>query len=808
MKFHILFITISIVFLSCLVKAQDTIYFDKDWKETTKDNHAFYRPMPLLKEGDLVLIRDYYKNGNLQMQGYAMDNNLDNYVGDIYWYDENGYDGEMSQYLNLNPVKTLVYFHADGSLWQKIVYNQSGEKKKISTYWKEKEIAVGEIDSLKNLSGVFTSDFYARYKNEPYDYFMERSIIESIAPQSVEGKKATEFRIVQFFDNGKKAKETLYENSEYGQSTKLHISVWNAEGNLVSEHKYSNKGSDKIVQEIDFYTSNTFAKGIKQKISINEYGSRDGLSTFYTPNGDILTEQLYKSGDLENIKYYKNGQFDYSNQYQNEKPYNGNFITPVDNLEIVYQMINGLKEGTTLFRIKKSGKVIYQGEYKNGVPYNGVIVNFEDEDTLEVFSYKNGKQDGVQRVYGNTWIYDDLQQEYLLEEYEMKDGKHDGYHKKYIDDIPLTSQYKDGKIVSGTIIDKLTEKTYENGHLIKEKIKQREYDSQHIIVNTYENNQLTTQDLSYFLITENPQPYYRGVYQKGKPFDGYFIGDTIIDNITCIDFYEKGIQKYQYSFDIIEHLENDSGYNLKTTFDKSGKVMDGIAYELVEDGLLYSNHYTKGKLHRFTLDAFAMHYFNRFSFSLEDNALLISNLRSAPYVLKIHKEEGSFIASVYNGDILVTTNNPNNQPKDGTPNTMTIQYYENGVIKIYSFYTFSHQELNEFSELLYSYFPPFPIISNESLYDLLLVARENPIMDMDKQNISWYQLEVLEATNNIASNTIGMIEYDETGQISFGKKAILNTDKTLTIQEIEDGKILESETFGSVEEYLIERDDL
>lgn len=806
MKFHILFITIPIVFLFCLVNAQDTIYFDKDWKEAIKDNHAFYRPMPLLKEGDLVLIRDYYKNGNLQMQGYAMADDLDNYVGDIYWYDKNGYDGEMSQYLNLSDVKTLVYFHADGSLWQKIVYNQGGEKKKISTYWKEKEIAVGEIDSLENLSGLFTSDFYARYKNEPYDYFMELSLEMIDAPLSVEDKKATEFRIVQFFDNGKKAKETLYENSEYGRSTKLQTSIWDTNGNLVSEHKYSNKGSDKTVQETDFYTSNTFAKGIKQKISINEYGSRDGLSTFYAPNGDILTEQLYKNGDIERITSYKDGKVHQINQYLNGKPYSGNFITPVDDLEIVYHMIDGMKEGTTLFRIKESGKVIYQGEYKNGVPYNGVIVNFEDEDRLDVFSYKNGKQDGVQRVYGNAWIYDDLQQEYLLEEYEMKDGKRNGYQKIYRGDTPLTSQYKDDKIVSGTIIDNLTEKTYENGHLITEKIKTREYDSQHIIVNTYEENILITKDLSYFTIAENPQPYYRGIYQKGTPFDGYFIGDTIIDNITCIDFYEKGIRKYQYSFDIIEHLENDSGYNLKTTFDKSGKVMDGIAYELVEDGLLYSNHYTKGKLHRFDLDAFAMHYFDRFSFSLEDNTLLISNLRSAPYVLKIHKEDDSFIASVYNGDILVTTNNPNNQPKDGTPSTSTIQYYENGVIKTHSFYTFSHQELNEFSKLLYSYFPPSPIISDKSLYDLLLVAKESLIMDIE--NISWYQLKVLEATNNIKSNAIGMIEYDETGQISFGRKAIFNADKTLTIQEIEDGKILESETFSSVEEYLIERGDL
>ena len=56
-------ITISLLLLSSIIiKAQDTIYFDKNWEVTTKDNHSFYRPLPLKKLGNLFLLRDFYKN--------------------------------------------------------------------------------------------------------------------------------------------------------------------------------------------------------------------------------------------------------------------------------------------------------------------------------------------------------------------------------------------------------------------------------------------------------------------------------------------------------------------------------------------------------------------------------------------------------------------------------------------------------------------------------------------------------------------------------------------------------------------------
>ena len=53
------------------ISAHERIYFDSSWAETTKDNAVYYRETS--KEGNLTQIKDYYKNGTLQMEGLASD---------------------------------------------------------------------------------------------------------------------------------------------------------------------------------------------------------------------------------------------------------------------------------------------------------------------------------------------------------------------------------------------------------------------------------------------------------------------------------------------------------------------------------------------------------------------------------------------------------------------------------------------------------------------------------------------------------------------------------------------------------------
>ncbi|MBN2610539.1 MAG: TonB family protein [Bacteroidales bacterium] len=66
----------------------DSIYFDENWKNTTRVNAKFFRLMDVDTIKILFLVEDYYISGNLQMSGAYRSINPDVKVGEFkYWYD-------------------------------------------------------------------------------------------------------------------------------------------------------------------------------------------------------------------------------------------------------------------------------------------------------------------------------------------------------------------------------------------------------------------------------------------------------------------------------------------------------------------------------------------------------------------------------------------------------------------------------------------------------------------------------------------------------------------------------------------------
>ncbi|WDF64010.1 hypothetical protein [Flavobacterium sp. KACC 22763] len=97
------YITIIFLMLLAPLSAQnDTIFFDKNWKISSKEAAIYYRIKPLkVKTKDAVgykiknidslfTIKDYYLNSNkIQFQGYSKDYNGDYLVGKAKWHNEN-----------------------------------------------------------------------------------------------------------------------------------------------------------------------------------------------------------------------------------------------------------------------------------------------------------------------------------------------------------------------------------------------------------------------------------------------------------------------------------------------------------------------------------------------------------------------------------------------------------------------------------------------------------------------------------------------------------------------------------------------
>jgi antitoxin component YwqK of YwqJK toxin-antitoxin module len=74
------------------ISVNDTLFFDKDWKECSRKEHKFYRTYSTsdlyFEDKKLTQISDFFKNGNYQMTGYVLDGDTINKYGQYTYYDK------------------------------------------------------------------------------------------------------------------------------------------------------------------------------------------------------------------------------------------------------------------------------------------------------------------------------------------------------------------------------------------------------------------------------------------------------------------------------------------------------------------------------------------------------------------------------------------------------------------------------------------------------------------------------------------------------------------------------------------------
>lgn len=113
MKKTALLIFLFLGLVSNKTNAQKTIYFDAYWKETTKQNAAYYRPSPKEKsKGKLVI--DYYISGEKAQEVYYVDGKPDGKYSFYYKsgalkiagkYSEGKKDGIWKTFSKLGKIK-------------------------------------------------------------------------------------------------------------------------------------------------------------------------------------------------------------------------------------------------------------------------------------------------------------------------------------------------------------------------------------------------------------------------------------------------------------------------------------------------------------------------------------------------------------------------------------------------------------------------------------------------------------------------------------------------------------------------------
>jgi len=774
MKISIVLTAIFLCIAMQRSKAQDTLYFDANWKKGNSLNYAYYRLLPLKKEGDLLFVQDFYKNGNQQMQSYALASNPEVYVGDIYWYDENGLDKSSKQIVNPSRNKVLTYYYPNGELWQKITYDDEYKKKSITVFYKGKEIAQGQIYGYASFSGTFINQIpKAYYKeldieqdSEPVRT-VQPQIIETVSP-AVEASSVPKYSILTYWDNGNLAQKDTYGSSNGYSAELINQKLYAKNGQLLNSVEINNPREKAKSFVSSYYTKNGLAIQLRDSISYLGY-QKDGIAKAYAIDGKLLVENYFKDGE----------------------PYEGTFIKGDVNVT-EYTLAKGKKEGREMTKTEDGAIPIAEGNYKNGWPWEGTF--YVDSDKLFIYSYKEGKLHGTQKVYSNYALTD------LINTYEVVDGLKNGDYKVYKDgELLYTCSYKNDFPIDGVLIEGNNRLTYKNGHCIKKEEFSDDNFNHIVVLRNYVNDEL--HDISYFnfIIEDQKQDVYTGTYKNEKPFAGFFKTETIIDDIRIIAYYENGILKKEYSFDPIQQMEDYHfyNYNLTTVYEHNVPV-SGPVYTKPDRSSYLTIYYQDHVPTKLEYNLFAMHYFNRITFSNAANELRITELRS-PVEIRLNSGSNPPTIAVYRENQIMVPSSGVTNVKEGYPESATFYYLDGKEIKTYSMnLAYMNQEwggdgimqgLYLFAQRMASKTVPEIITSYADLVS-------------NEEQKSKSRLTTKLAFPFEDEDLLSRVSYDKAGKISEGLQLKSHKNGTIEALLIRDNKIIKTHTFSSLADLM------
>jgi antitoxin component YwqK of YwqJK toxin-antitoxin module len=824
-------ILLFLVSIQAFSQSKEVIYFDEYWQPTTKENHAFYRQLPLKKVGELELIQDFYKNGNMQMQGYVFANNHEEYVGDIYWYDENGFDKNFSQYANETKNETLTYYYPNGKIWKKIQY-QNGVKEGKTIVYKEdgKVLLSGIYKKGKPFKGNFDSNCtnfdylnennqieanIREIPNEPLDEPFESTQVDSAATyiepiESIEVETETKKLFINkqlfYVNSNQLAQEITYSfaDNDYADYDMVEIKNYDKFGKLIqniasNEIEYGYRLKNGI--QFTFFTQNNFAVGINSKSSIKDE-SKNGKSITYYTNGNIKLEENYINGNLEGevVEYQENGSVKTKRIYKDNEPFSGDFVIEFNPEVFIYATyINGKMEGNIVAKTENDS-IITQGIYKNGQPFKGTFFGSTEElDHNEINTIENFVQNGKQIYFSYDYKKPSLSSMVI-------NGKKEGETIFYNDDGTIKSAliYKNNEPFEGVFSDDNEEITYKNGQLTKVETTEKYFQHNAKQIIEYENKlPKKVQFDKVFLISETSKETYTGIFKNGKPFDGYFC--DLKNEIKTIDYYENGEQKFQYSNDYLKNMDNYQYpvYDLKAVY-KNNKIIDGIEYQRGSKFLI-QKHWKNENLQAIDLDLYAMHYFNRIHFEIKKEGIEISELKSDAKII-IEEKDKTIIKMLVSNNRILQTNSVKyehiNQPL--TSNSNVIYFIKNNEIKcqVYTFSKIQKDSINENEEqfiqtILSKIYPNLDFEANSIPDYFNQISKVLNVTDDKKDTFLLFNKDFDENANH---DDISFVKIDENANPVYGTHIIKSNDNLYHLKRYSDAKLILSKENISIAE--------
>lgn len=421
--------------------SQHKIYFNKDWNVTTANKSVYYREVK--KNENLFQIKDFYKNGQLQMEGFSTNSKLNDEVfqGKVTWYfengkiqktaefkdgeqvgiekeydeegriitditySENGFSGIKREYKNEENITNQLWEYKDSDVIKHVSYDENPNGIRIETYMPEGSISNGiekYYDEKSNAIGEKHFNTSDDFKNTEVEYYYNPMKVYRITK---ENEKGYEQEIKAYYPNGKLKYEEYYTKDGY----KI---AYDEKGVVLGKILYTSRdsyewynvpwnGDDVIFDEDNLMLKSivTYKDGVKIKVKV-----------FY-PNGDKKIID-YVDGKISKTEYFDEKEKSIGTMIydENEQPVNG---TRFDFYEGKTSSYNN---GKLIIETKKDeeGDLIYEKKYNEIKKAFSVKIfnkdqslcfsyevpeNAEDElFTSDISVYKNGKEESKIKI--------------------------------------------------------------------------------------------------------------------------------------------------------------------------------------------------------------------------------------------------------------------------------------------------------------------------------------------------------------------------------------------------------------------------
>lgn len=510
---NIVTIVLLLVF-SQNILGQQKIYLDENWEKTTQENASFYRFVDKIND-NLYQIKDYYINGNMQMDGHFSNLEKETLQGEIIWYDIKGKKTILRNYDKGKLEGTIISFLTNGTI-----------------------ISKGAYKNGKPYSGTIQDNCACPVSYTKY----------------IKGKKQSD--IAYYQDSNIRAKEKFYfieknsQSSYYNEELPLKEVYYDKKNNEIGTLYYTKKDTYSVSHgtEISFYEENLQISAIKSKITF-----------------------VKEHKKVEETFYHKNGEIWLHGEYKEEKEWNGDFLS--SRTKKSYK--EGIQIGEEIMYDESFNKILVQTTYKNGKPYDGSVIKYRTKQTYKEgnlikeeeyydYSFKNIKERTVYSglesqtnwynkegdLLGMGYTNNELKNGFHVDGYRhtnYKEGKKNGVEKKYnyedeIEEITaykndtivwrktpklnlkneyFICNYKDNKPYEGQKMDYSTVTYYQNGFVSKKEMYDKNYDTKKFTLKEVRFHELNDDynNKTKVIIYKNKTSY-TIEYKDGQPYNG------------------------------------------------------------------------------------------------------------------------------------------------------------------------------------------------------------------------------------------------------------------------------------------------